>query len=529
MFLTARLTINDYMNHFVLATILNPPKWPIEIIIPFNFVLLFIQAIRHSVTYFMEYRSRRACEASRHARRDREDHALEWYESLMLMFGCLIAIMVTGMPISFAFMFTCIMGASLYWGGWAGLDQLAMSFYSSVADYVFLPIPLFVLMGDVIFSSGVGTQIVGAVDKLLGKLPGRLSLLSIGSGVLLGTMIGISGGSIGILGRTLAPEMAARGYKPSMIYGPIVSSGTLAILIPPSALAVFIGAMGSVSVGKLLMAIIIPGLLLAAMFSAYIIIRCKINPSLAPIYEVAKVPLAEKVRAFVYYILPIVIVIAAVIGSVFAGVATPSEAAALGVVACIILAALYRKLSWRMLFTSGMNTVRVTVMIFFIVVGSISFSRILATTGAISELIHLATSAEYVPDTRHHLHPDRPILVLGMFMDPGKHRDDHSTDLLPAGQGTRLRHAVVRRALPDEHPAGADLSALRLGCVHDEGGRAERGESGDRVPIVHSLHDDSVSCSWCLSSSSRHSHVAAGLDGTDRSMSARSRGSDAGF
>jgi tripartite ATP-independent transporter DctM subunit len=333
------------------------------------------------------------------------------------MFGCLIAIMATGMPISFAFMFTCIMGAALFWGGWAGLDQLAMSFYSSVANYVFLPIPLFVLMGDVIFASGVGTQIVGAVDKLLGKLPGRLSLLSIGSGVLLGTMIGISGGSIGILGRTLAPEMVARGYKPPMIYGPIVSSGTLAILIPPSALAVFIGAIGQVSVGNLLIAILVPGLLLAVLFSVYIIIRCKLNPELAPPYDVGKVPLLEKIRAFAFYILPIVIVILAVIGSVFAGVATPSEAAALGVVACIILAALYRKLTWKTLFTSGMNTVRVTVMVFFIVVGSISFSRILATTGAINELISLATTADISP-VLVIIFTQVVLVFLGMFMDP---------------------------------------------------------------------------------------------------------------
>jgi tripartite ATP-independent transporter DctM subunit len=342
---------------------------------------------------------------------------VEWVESILIMFGCLIAIMITGMPISFAFMFTCIMGAVLFWGGAAGLDQLAMSMYSSVANYTFLPIPLFVLMGDVIFASGVGTQIVGAVDKLLGKLPGRLSILAIGSGVLLGTMIGISGGSIGILGRTLVPEMEARGYKPPMIYGPIVSSGTLAILIPPSALAVFIGAIGQVSVGSLLMAIIVPGLLLAALFCAYIIIRAKINPSLAPIYQVEKVPMREKVLSFVYYILPIVIVILAVIGSVFAGVATPSEAAALGVVACIILAALYRKLSWKMLFTSGMNTVRVSVMVFFIVVGSISFSRILATTGAISSLIDLATTANIAPIWII-VFTQMVLIFMGMFMDP---------------------------------------------------------------------------------------------------------------
>src|SRR3989304_6735281 len=108
-----------------------------------------------------------------------------------------------------------------------------------------------------------------AVDKLLGRVPGRLSVLAVGAGVLLGTMIGISGGSIGILGRVLVPEMTRRGYKKPMTLGPIVSSGTLAILIPPSALAVFLGAVGQVSIGNLLMAIIVPGVLLAILFGAY--------------------------------------------------------------------------------------------------------------------------------------------------------------------------------------------------------------------------------------------------------------------
>ena len=139
-----------------------------------------------------------------------------------------------------------------------------MSFYSSVANYVFLPIPLFILMGDVIYEAGTGTLVVNAVDKLMGRIPGRLSLVTTGVGVLLGAPIGISGGTIGILGRVLLPEMEARGYKPEMSVGPIVATGTLAILIPPSALAVFIGAMGQVSVSKLLLAITVPGLILAA-------------------------------------------------------------------------------------------------------------------------------------------------------------------------------------------------------------------------------------------------------------------------
>ena len=333
------------------------------------------------------------------------------------MFGLLIVLMATGMPISFVFIFICIIGAYLFWGGEAGLEQLAMSFYSSVTNYNFLPIPLFILMGDIVFTSGTGTRLIDAIDQTLGKLPGRLSVLAIGSGVLLGTMIGISGGSIAILGKVLLPEMHKRGYAKAMTLGPIVSSGTLAILIPPSALAVFLGAVGQVSIGKLLLAIIIPGLMVAAMFVCYIIIRCTINPALAPNYEVPAVSLSQKIKTVFTQIAPIVLVIFAVIGSVFTGIATPGESAALGVIACYILAAIHRKLSWETIKVSAQNTIHVTVMVFFIVVGSISFSRILATTGAISTLVNWATGLNVHPILLI-IATQMILIFLGAFMDP---------------------------------------------------------------------------------------------------------------
>jgi len=342
---------------------------------------------------------------------------LEWYFAILLMFGLLVILMGTGMPISFAFIFICIIGGYIFWGGEAGLEQLAMSFYSSVTNYNFLPIPLFILMGDIVFTSGTGTRLIDAIDQILGKLPGRLSILAIGSGVLLGTMIGISGGSIGILGKVLVPEMNRKGYSKTMSLGPIVSSGTLAILIPPSALAVFLGAVAQVSIGKLLLAIIIPGLLVAAMFIGYIIIRCIINPSLAPNYEVPHVSLSQKIRIIFTQIAPVVLVIFAVIGSVFTGIATPGESAALGVIACYILAAIYRKLSLKTIRVSAQNTIHVTVMVFFIVVGSISFSRILATTGAITGLIGWATGLEVHP-VMLVIATQLILIFLGAFMDP---------------------------------------------------------------------------------------------------------------
>jgi tripartite ATP-independent transporter DctM subunit len=342
---------------------------------------------------------------------------MAWPLAILLIFGCLVALMITGMPIFIAFMLTCIVGALLFWGGMAGMDTLLTSVFSSVTSFVFLPVPLFVLMGNIIFESGVGTNVVDAVDKVLGRLPGRLSILAIGAGVLLGTMIGISGGSIAVLGKSLVPEMSRRGYKKPMTLGPIVASGTLAVLIPPSALAVIIGALGKVSIGKLLIAIIPPGLLVAVLFCAYIIIRCKLQPDLAPSYTLARVPVLEKISVTARYILPVGIVIFAAIGVIFLGIATPTEAAALGAIACYILAALYRKLNWRMIKESAKSTIQISVMVLMIMTASLSFSRVLVSSGAIAGLVKLSTEL-IVPSAVIVIATQLVVVFLGCFMDP---------------------------------------------------------------------------------------------------------------
>jgi tripartite ATP-independent transporter DctM subunit len=340
-----------------------------------------------------------------------------WPLALLIIFGCLVVLMVTGMPIFFAFMLTCMVGALLFWGGLAGMETLLTSVFSSITSFVFLPIPLFVLMGNVIFESGVGGNVVDGVDKLLGRLPGRLSILAIGAGVLLGTMIGMSGGSIAVLGKSLAPDMKKRGYQNPMILGPIVASGTLAVLIPPSALAVIIGAIGKVSIGDMLIAIIPAGLLLAVLFCAYIIVRCKLQPILAPNYTVTNIPFIDKVSVVVKQILPIGIVIFAVIGVIFLGIATPTEAAALGAVACYVLAALYRKLNWRMIRESVKSTIQISVMVLMIMTASLSFARVLVSSGAIAGLVKLSTELT-VPSAVIVIATQFVVVFLGCFMDP---------------------------------------------------------------------------------------------------------------
>jgi tripartite ATP-independent transporter DctM subunit len=343
---------------------------------------------------------------------------MAWPIVLLLIFGCLLVMMATGLPIAFAFMLTCVVGAIVFWGGIVGLEQLSMNFFSSIATFAILPVPLFTLMGCIIFDSGVGTILVDAVDKILGRLPGRLSLLAIGSGALLGTMIGISGGSIGILGKNLEPEMRNRGYQKSISLGPIVASGALATMIPPSALGVFLGAIGKVPIGRLLMAIIIPGLLLAVLFGGYIITRCTLQPSIAPSYAVPHVPLSRKFGILAFKILPLGIVVFAVIGVVFLGIATPSEAAALGAVACYLLTVVYRKFNWQMIKNSTISTVQISVMVLMIITASTSFSRILAYSGAIKGLVNMAISLP-IPPVAIIIATQIVVLLLGCFMDPG--------------------------------------------------------------------------------------------------------------
>jgi len=345
---------------------------------------------------------------------------LDWLWVLLLMFGCLFAVMATGIPIAFAMLFTCMVGAALYWGGVASFSQLAMSFYNAVTSFVFLPIPMFILMGTVLFETGMGSMVVEAVDKLMGRrLPARLSLVAVWAGALLGAMIGISGGSISILGRTLLPEMLKRGYRSDLSLGPIVASGTLAIMIPPSALAVLVGAMSGVSVSQLLVSIILPGLLLAGVFSVYLIWQGKLHPpkDYLAAESVPDIPLREKLRTLVTQVLPLTLIIFAVIGTIFMGVATPSEAAALGALACFVLAVAYRRLTLTAMKNALFGAAQITIMVLLIVVGSISFSRILASSGALRELTLWAASLQ-VPSMFIVLATLGVVLILGCFMDP---------------------------------------------------------------------------------------------------------------
>ncbi|MFC1980578.1 TRAP transporter large permease subunit [Chloroflexota bacterium] len=198
---------------------------------------------------------------------------MEWYVILALIFGSFVVLLASGIPVAFAFMIVNVVPVFLLMGGEAGLNQLTFTMFRSLAKFIWLPIPMFVLMGEVMFRSRVAKLAIDALDNCFGRVPA--------TGVLLSTLSGSSIGTTALLGSTLLPEMEKRGYKKQMSLGPILGSGCLAMMIPPSTLAVVLAAIAEISVAKILIGGIIPGLMMAIFYSLYIIIRVLIQPSIA--------------------------------------------------------------------------------------------------------------------------------------------------------------------------------------------------------------------------------------------------------
>ena len=228
-------------------------------------------------------------------------------------------------------------------------------------------------------------------------------------------MSGSTTATTALLGEALVPEMEKRGYKKPITIGSVMGSGGLAMLIPPSGVAVVVAAIAEVSVGKVLIAIIVPGFLIALFYALYIVSRCYLQPSMAPPYDVTPTPLLVKLQNTAKYILPLGFIIFMVTGLILLGVATPAEAAVMGALASIILAAVYRKLSYKLLSDSITSTLKISVMILLIISGAKAYGMILAITGATQGMVAWVMNLPLAPIMiiigMQAIH-----LFLGMFM-----------------------------------------------------------------------------------------------------------------
>lgn len=322
---------------------------------------------------------------------------LPWELLLGLMGGALVLLMGLGVPVAFAFLAINLVGAFFILGGEAGLMLLARNATEAVGSFALVPIPLFILMGELLLHTGLATRAIYAIEKLIVGVPGRLSLVAVTSGAVFASLSGSSIANTAVLGRVLLPDMLRMGYHPVLSIGPILAVGGVAMLIPPSALAVLFGSLAGISISQLLLGGIVPGLMLAAFYFAFIMVASRLRPHLAPPEPTERLPWRARTKPFFVYVVPLMSIVVVVVGSILAGFATPTESAALGSVATMLAAAGYRSLSWKALRDALLGTARTSALILIIISGSITFSQILSFSGASREMIALVTSFELDP------------------------------------------------------------------------------------------------------------------------------------
>jgi tripartite ATP-independent transporter DctM subunit len=316
---------------------------------------------------------------------------MAWQAAAWLMLGGSTVLLFLGLPVAFTFLAINITGALLFLGGEAGLMQLARNSVGSVASFSLTPIPLFILMGEVLFHTGLAVKVIDGVERLIRQVPGRLAVVAVVAGTVFSAISGSTIATTAMLGSLMLPVMLKRGYHPTMAAGPIMAIGAVDMLIPPSALTVLLGSLSGISISKLLVGGVVPGLILAASFVIYIIARVKLDPRLAPPTALEEYRGWEKLRPFIQYVVPLVSIFAIVVASMSAGWATPTESAAIGALATMVLALAYRALSPRAMIAALRGTVGISGMILFIIVGATTFSQILSFSGASSGLVSLIT------------------------------------------------------------------------------------------------------------------------------------------
>jgi C4-dicarboxylate transporter, DctM subunit len=307
----------------------------------------------------------------------------------VLLVLLLFLLFAAGLEIALALGLTGLVGL-LYLKGWTvGLSVVGSVAWSNATSFSFVAVPLFVFMSAVLLHSGIGHSLYTAVARWTGFLPGGLAVASIVACAIFAAVSGSSVATSATIGMIAIPEMERRGYAKPLVYGSLAAGGTLGILIPPSIPMIIYGVMTETSVGQLYIAGVIPGIMIALLFAAWIIGYAMVWPAAAP-REAAAVPLADKLRSLVE-VGPVAFLIVVVLGSMYAGVVTPTEAAAVGAAMSLVLAGLGRRLSWSGLVQAFHDTVRTTSMVMLIIIFASIFSHVVALIGAPRALFDLVT------------------------------------------------------------------------------------------------------------------------------------------
>ena len=341
---------------------------------------------------------------------------MSWVTILTLMFASKVGLLLIALPVAFVFFIINIAGSYLIFGGYAGLEQMVRNEQLSVAQFSLVPIPLFVLMGEVLFHTGLAMKSVDAVDAVIRRVPGRLAVVALVAGTIFSAISGSTIATTAMLGSLLLPQMLQRNYEPKTAMGPILAIGGVDILIPPSGLAVLLGSLAGISISGLLVGGIVPGLILSALFIGYVILRCWLDPSLAPAYDDGQPAVASPWLNLAVTVLPLIGVFAIVVVSMTGGWATPTESSAIGAVATVLLALIYGSLTWKNLWKSLLGTLSISGSLLFIIVGATTFAQLLSFSGATAGLVALIEGSQF-SQTTILIGMLAVLLVLGFFID----------------------------------------------------------------------------------------------------------------
>src|SRR6478672_2075645 len=322
---------------------------------------------------------------------------MSWGMAALLLLGGSTALLLIGMPVALSFIAINIVGAWLFLGGEPGLLQVVRNSVVAVSNFSLTPIPLFILMGEILFHTGLALKVIEGVERLVRQVPGRLAVVAVVAGTVFSAISGSTIATTAMLGSLMLPVMLARGYHPTMATGPIMAIGAVDMLIPPSALTVLLGSLSGISISKLLIGGVVPGLMLSVAFVGYIVVRALTRPDLAPATPIESKSGWARYELLVLYVLPLASIFVVVIGAMSAGIATPTESAALGALATMALAAGYRALSFANLLQALRGTVAISGMILFIILGATTFSQILSFSGASNGLVELIAGTGLSP------------------------------------------------------------------------------------------------------------------------------------
>lgn len=320
---------------------------------------------------------------------------MEWWVAFIVLITSMLILLILGIPVFVVFFLISIVYIAIY-GGVQALTLLPGSVLDSLGSFVIIPVPLFMFLGEMLFRGGWVDLVFDAADSLVGRIRARMYVITFMAAAFLGAISGSSIAMAAAFGTSLVPTMLSRGYDRKLTFGSILAGALLDPIIPPTILGVVLASMANVSVGKLMIGGIVPGLFLGGMYALYTVLAVYINPGKAPSPEDIRKTLNKRALSLLR-ITPLLILIFLVLGLMGLGIATPSESAATGVIGALILNAVRRRLSVKEFKEALLMTAKTTAMVLMILAASRAYSQALGISGAVEGLAKVATKVEVSP------------------------------------------------------------------------------------------------------------------------------------